>query len=467
MLKKSLYWKIALAFVLVAFVTAGLVTVFIRATSTTRLSQLVLDQQRDKLQVILVDYYQTFGSWDNLLTDWPGIQSERSLGGMGMAPGDLGQPNAQHMAMERRSLYGMADADGRVIVPVGTFDEVGQILTRRQLRSGTDIIVDGERVGVLLTVTSLPGYNAAETQFLRRTNQALGIALVGALVVALLAGLVLARNLTRPLHALTRAAQNIARGQLEQQVEVTSEDEIGELGTAFNSMSREVARVNQLRRQMTADIAHDLRTPLTVISGYVESMRDGILTPTPERMDLIYNEIGRLQNMVNDLRMLSQADAGELTLNPQALEVNALLTRTADLFLHHADQQSVAMRVEVEEGLPPLQLDDVRMQQVLDNLVSNALRYTSQGGTITLGARKAGNEVEISVSDTGSGIPPEDLPAIFDRFQRGDKSRHTETGESGLGLAIVKALVEAHGGRVSAESEVGRGTTIRMTFPVR
>ena len=154
-------------------------------------------------------------------------------------------------------------------------------------------------------------------------------------------------------------------------------------------------------------------------------------------------------------------------MNPQALEVNALLTRTADLFLHHADQQSVAMRVEVEEGLPPLQLDDVRMQQVLDNLVSNALRYTSQGGTITLGARKAGNEVEISVGDTGSGIPPEDLPAIFDRFQRGDKSRHTETGESGLGLAIVKALVEAHGGRVSAESEVGRGTTIRMTFPVR
>lgn len=466
MVNKSLYWKIALAFVLVAFVTAGLVTVFIRATSTTRLSQLVLDQQRDRLQAVLVDYYETYGTWDNLLSDLQATQFERGMGGMGMEFGELGQTNAPHKAMEGRSLYGLADAAGRVIIPVGSFDKIGQLLTKRELRSGTDLTVDGERVGVLLTVSSLPGYNAAETQFLRRTNQALALSMVGALIVALLAGLVLARNLTRPLRALTDAAQNIAKGQLEQQVEVTSQDEIGELGTAFNSMSREVVRVNQLRRQMTADIAHDLRTPLTVISGYVESMRDGVLSPTPERMDLIYNEIGRLQNMVNDLRMLSQADAGELSLNPQLVDAKELLNRTAELFLHHADQQGVALWVQADQDLPALMLDEVRMHQVMDNLVSNALRFTSAGGTITLGAKKLDSTVELSVSDTGSGIPPDELPVIFDRFQRGDKSRHAEANESGLGLAIVKALVEANKGRVTAESEVGKGTAIRMVFPV-
>ncbi len=467
MVNKSLYWKIALAFVLVAFVTAGLVTIFIRATSTNRLSQLVLDQQRERLQAFLVDYYETYGTWDNLLRDWQAIQFERGMGGMGMEMGGLGQTNPQHMTMEGRSLYGLADAAGRVIIPVGSFDKIGQQLTKGELRSGSDITVGGKRVGVLLTVASLPGYNAAETQFLRRTNQALALSMAGALIVALLAGLVLARNLTRPLRALTDAAQNIAKGQLEQQVEVTSQDEIGELGTAFNSMSREVARVNQLRRQMTADIAHDLRTPLTVISGYVESMRDGVLSPTPERMDLIYNEIGRLQNMVNDLRMLSQADAGELSLNPQQVDVKELLDRTAELFLHHADQQGVVLRVQADANLPALMLDEVRMHQVMDNLISNALRFTSAGGTITLGARKLGSTVELSVRDTGSGIPPDELPVIFDRFQRGDKSRHAEANESGLGLAIVKALVEASQGRVTAESEVGKGTAIRMVFPVQ
>ena len=191
MVNKSLYWKIALAFVLVAFVTAGLVTIFIRATSTTRLSQLVLDQQRERLQAVLVDYYETYGTWDNLAKDWQALSFERGMGGMGMEIGELGQTNAPHKAMEGRSLYGLADAAGRVIIPVGSFDKIGQQLTNRELRSGTDITVDGERVGVLLTVASLPGYNAAETQFLRRTNQALALSMAGALIVALVVMVVL------------------------------------------------------------------------------------------------------------------------------------------------------------------------------------------------------------------------------------------------------------------------------------
>ena len=464
MINKSLYWKIALAFVLVAFITAALIAVFIRITSVDRLTQLVFDQQRESLTTILANYYQSNGSWDGLLKNWPQIQHDNPVGGMGMGPGEISQGGGEHMGMGR-SLYGLADADGTVIIPVGNYKNVGQQLTNRQIRAGTSIEVGGKQVGVLLTTNALPVYNVAETLFLQRTNRALVLAMFGAMLVALLIGLILARTLTLPLRALTQAVQKVTRGQLEQQVEVNSQDEIGELGLAFNQMSREVARVNQQRRQMTADIAHDLRTPLTVISGYVESMRDGVLQPTQQRLELIYGEIGRLQHLVTDLRMLSQADAGELRLEPLPVDAQTILEHTAEIHQHHTGQQNVTLQVQVESGLPAVRLDEARFMQMMDNLISNALRYTPPGGSITLGARRQGSGIEFNVSDTGSGIEPDDLPWIFDRFQRGDKSRHSDGNESGLGLAIVKALAEAHGGKVTAESVIGQGTTIRVWLP--
>jgi signal transduction histidine kinase len=231
-------------------------------------------------------------------------------------------------------------------------------------------------------------------------------------------------------------------------------------------MSREVARVNQQRRQMTADIAHDLRTPLTVIAGYIESMQDGVLAPTPQRLALIYTEISRMQNLVGDLRMLSQVDAGELPLSPQKISPKPLLERSANLFYNQAKQQNVSISVDADTNLPEILVDEARMMQVFGNLLSNALRYTPPEGRIVLAARGIDGKLEMTVQDNGSGILPEDLPFIFDRFHRGDKSRHTEGGESGLGLAIVKALVESQGGQVSAESTPGAGTTIRLLFPV-
>jgi signal transduction histidine kinase len=180
----------------------------------------------------------------------------------------------------------------------------------------------------------------------------------------------------------------------------------------------------------------------------------------------IYSEIERLQNLVGDLRMLSMADAGELSLNPQTLSPKNLLERAATLFRHQAEGQEVTIQVEASDELPNFRVDEARMIQVLGNLISNALRYTLSGGTIILAAQPFGDKLEIRVEDTGAGIPEEELPHIFNRFHRGDKSRHTETGETGLGLAIVKALVEAHGGSVMAESKPGEGTIIRLVFPI-
>jgi signal transduction histidine kinase len=257
----------------------------------------------------------------------------------------------------------------------------------------------------------------------------------------------------------------MAGGELSQQVTVNSKDEIGELAESFNRMSSEVAKANQLRKQMTADIAHDLRTPLTVIAGYVESMRDGDLAPTPERLDVIYAEIDRLQRLVADLRLLAHTDAGELRLNLQAIHPKELIESAAASFKLSAEQKSITLRVQADDDLPLLQIDESRMNRVLSNLISNAIRHTPEGGIISILATRKNQNIIIAVEDTGEGIPPADLPHIFDRFYRADKSRTEADGaSSGLGLAIAKALVEAHGGRVWAESEVGRGTRMRVAM---
>ncbi len=320
--------------------------------------------------------------------------------------------------------------------------------------------MDGVLVGTILSLPVSVDLTPQEKAYLERTNQALTLAALAAAALALVVGFLLARSLTRPLHALTEATEKMAGGELDQQVSITSHDEIGELAESFNRMSRQVARANRLRKQMTADIAHDLRTPLTVIAGYVESMRDGDLAPTPERLDTMYTEIERLQTLVQDLRLLAITDAGELRLNLAPLDPRALLERIARSFQFSARQKDIDLRLEADPDLPEINADEARLDRVLSNLVGNAIRHTPAGGVITIVAtRKEGNFI-VSVEDTGEGIPPADLPFIFDRFYRVDRSRtDAEGASSGLGLAIARALVEAHGGSLSAESEIGRGTT--------
>jgi signal transduction histidine kinase len=460
-MSRSLSFKLTLAFLLVAATTAVLGAVFIRLTSADRLTQLILDQQSTDLKAILTNYYVTNGNWSGIQRDWRQVQQS---GGVSFSTGPA-HPGPGGKDQGGRNLFGLADEKGRVLVEFDPRFPVGANVTPDVLNAGTQILVDGKPVGTLLSASQFSGFNPQEALFLERTNQALILTSLGAMLAALIIGILLARTLTRPLQALTQAAQRIARGQLGQQVQVRSKDEIGQLAEAFNRMSSEVARSNQLRRQMTADIAHDLRTPLTVIGGYVESMRDGVLSPSPERLALIYAEIERLQDMVGDLRILSAAEAGELRMNPQKISPANLLERAGALFTHKAGQQGVAITVDAEDALPEVQVDEARVMQVLDNLLSNALRYTPPGGKIQIAGRSLKGEVEISIQDNGTGIRPEDLPHIFDRFYRADKSRHTDTGEAGLGLAIVKALVESNGGRVWAESQIGQGTTVYIAFP--
>jgi signal transduction histidine kinase len=470
-MKISLTGKLTLAFLLVALTATFLVALVIRLYSPEQLNRLVIEQQRIELSELLEEYYLVNGS----LQGFAGIL-QRGPRGNGAnpagwdesrSPSNRRQDTGFFRPDRKGNLFGITNPRGLVIVPLPPQFPPGTRVSRKVLSQAEPVEVDGQLVAYILTAPNPPDFTPAERAFLGRTYTALWIAAVGAALLALVVGLILARTLTRPLHALIRAAQNMASGDLEQQVEVKSEDEIGQLSQVFNHMSSEIARVNRQRRQMTADIAHDLRTPLTVIAGYVESMRDGVLPPTPERLDVIHNEINQLQRLVNDLRTLSRADAGELALNVTPILPLRLLENAAAPYYHQADIHRIGLKVEAVDNLPPVELDESRMAQVFSNLISNALRFVPEGGRIKLTAALDENEVVFSVIDDGPGIPPGDLAHIFDRFYRGDASRTGEDGESGLGLAITKALVEAQGGSISVDSELGTGTVFYIHFPAK
>jgi two-component system sensor histidine kinase BaeS len=466
---RSLTFKLTLAFVAVGLTVALLVAVFIRLNNAQQLGRLVVDQQRSEFQSLLVTYYETNGSWDGVLSyvaQAQGIPFLPPEGDQGRQPPPGDNPDPLDIHRQRREMFGLADAQGIMVIPMPPNLAIGTRVSPAMLAQGQSIEVDGQVVGTILTAQGPPGLSPEETAYLQRANLALLLASGGAVLIALIVGALLARTLTRPLRALTAAAHRMAGGELEQSVSITSGDEIGELGAAFNRMSREVARANTARRQMTADIAHELRTPLTVVSGYVESMRDGVLAATPERLSVIYSEIEHLQHLVGDLRTLTQADAGELKLHRQPVAPLELLEQAEAAFEHQAAQAGVRLEVNANGGLPPINVDETRLAQVLSNLITNALRFTPRGGRITLTAAPEGGRVMLAVRDSGRGIAPEDLPFVFNRFYRADKSRSEDNGESGLGLAIVKALVEAHGGKIDVTSTPGQGTAFTIHLPI-
>ncbi|HLE52776.1 MAG TPA: HAMP domain-containing sensor histidine kinase [Anaerolineales bacterium] len=450
---RSLSFKLTIAFLLVGLTGAVLVAVIIRQRTRTAFDQFLLNREGQTLIDRLDRYYQTHGSWEGVADDLLSVMA---------APprNSFGSRDFRRDWM-RYSLVGV----DRVVVFSMQPNQIGKLMSRRDLERAVPLLVNGEAAGWLL-VAPLAGEwitNSPEGLFLRNVNRA---TLLSALVAALLAltlGGLLAFTLTRSLRELTEATVEIARGKLGKQVKVRSTDELGELASSFNKMSLDLAQATQTRRRMTADIAHDLRSPLSVISGYAEALSDGKLLGTPEVYSILYQETKHLSHLVEDLRTLSLADAGELTLNLQPIQPQSILERVAARYAVAAGQNSISLRVEVGEGMPTVEMDVERMAQVFDNLMVNAFRYTPQGGEVILAARPMNGTVQMQVRDNGSGIAPEDIPHIFDRFYRGDKSRQ-QNGESGLGLAIAKSIVEAHGGKIVVESAPGQGTTFTIVL---
>ncbi|MHC3470037.1 sensor histidine kinase [Streptomyces sp. 7R007] len=286
------------------------------------------------------------------------------------------------------------------------------------------------------------------------------VGLVLAVTVAVTA--VAATRLVRPLRALTEAAQQPP--ELHTRVPVTTRDETGILAEAFNDLAERRERLEAQRKAMVSDIAHELRSPLTNIRGWLEVTRDGVVAPDPALLSSLHDEAVVLQRIIDDLQDLAAADAGTLRLHPEPVRAGDLLDQVAAAHRVAADTAEVALRTETE-GDCRLDADPVRMRQVLGNLVSNALRHTPPQGTVILAARRDGDEVVFTVADTGTGIAPEDLPHVFERFWRAEKSRSRRTGGSGLGLSIVRHLVAAHGGTAEAASEPGAGAVFTLRLP--
>ncbi len=398
----------------------------------------------------LADYYATSESWDGL----PRQFSDRPWGGS--RPGPPG--SAPFLS------FLLVDDAGSVVVP-GQGYRVGDLVSAGSLAEGIPIEVDGDRVGMLYLQSGAFHVEPAERAFLNRVNLALAVGAVGGTAAAVVLGVVLARSLTRPLRELTSGARAVAAGELDTQVPVRSSDELGELAEAFNQMNADLATARNRRRQLTADVAHELRTPLSVILGHSEGIREGVLEASEENLAVIHEEAQRLERLVEDLRMLSLVESGELPLDLGAYDPMALMENTAASYRALARDKAIDLDVSASEELPDIRIDMDRMGQVLSNLVSNAMRHTPEGGSVLMAAHASNGGVEIQVKDSGPGIDPEDLPHVFERFYRADKSRQRDGAGSGLGLAIAKSLTEAQGGTIRAESQLGHGTTILLLIP--
>ncbi|WP_374687466.1 sensor histidine kinase [Promineifilum sp.] len=446
---RSMTFKLTLAFLIVGLAGVVLVAVTTGVLTRREFDRFVADRYQLEVVEQVADYYQTNGGWDGLES----ILQTRAQGG-----GRRGGPG--------QSTLLVFDAEGGVIVDNRPAQMVAEVANPTLDRNGAAAVeVDGETIGYVqfFGAPMERGELSPETTFLAGVSRATIWSALGASVLALILGAALARTISRPVRELTQATKAVAAGELGAQVPVRGDDELGELAHSFNRMSADLAQSNQVRKQMTADIAHDLRTPLSVILGYAEALQDGKLPGAPDTYAAIYLQAQHLNRLIDDLRTLSLADAGQLSLQKRIVLPRTLLEHTALAYLPHAEAQGITLAVEGDDA-PPVLVDPDRLIQVLGNLIANALRHTPDGGQITLSSGRDGERVLLQVRDTGPGIQVDDLPHIFDRFYRGDKARAAD-GASGLGLAIARSLVEAHGGRVTVENAPEGGARFTVSLP--
>jgi signal transduction histidine kinase len=454
---RSISTKLILAFLIIGIVSIAILFTTARSTTRPAFISFLSDQAEKDLIAQLSIYYSKNGSWDGV---------ERIF----LFREDFKHPGVGPMPDRRKIVpFTLADETGNVIISNERY-KVGDRVPEADLKRGVPIKEEGKIIGILLPMHVPFEGQPREVEFIESTNRTLLYGALMAVIIALLLGVFLSRTLTRPLRELTRATQAVSEGDLSQQVPIRSNDELGELGKAFNKMSTELSRSINARRQMTADIAHELRTPLSLIIGHAEAVHDGVLPPSRENFEIIREEAARLEHLVNDLRILSLADAGELSIAPQIIEPARLLQEVAAIYQYQTQRKNITLELEIASPLSDIEVDPGRMTQVLTNILDNALRHIPEGGRIVLSAKNAdaNDQVALAIQDSGPGLPVEDLERIFDRFYRTDSSRQRDNasaGGSGLGLAIARSIVQAHGGSISAESETGQGLKVIVKLP--
>jgi signal transduction histidine kinase len=446
---RSITLKLLLAFLAISMLSVVLILLSSRWETEREFRSYLFNQNQNSIITALTDFYSKNGTWKGV---------DVAL----QAPGQVPPPR---LFSGGGRFFSLVDSSDHVVL-AGIGDNVGDLLPQSVVQRGSPIKVNGKVVGTMVTRQPTINVNPAETAFLNSVRQVDTLIAIGVIALGLLLAFLLSRTLTRPIRELTAATHAISAGQLKQEVPVRSRDELGELAASFNRMNAALVRSTELRRQMTADIAHELRTPVSVIMGHAEAVHDGVMAPSLESFEIIRDEVERLDSLIEDLRTLSRADAGELPIEFQSVSLAKLLEKIQTMHKQHAAGKNIAIELQVEPGLPEIPADPGRMVQVLSNLVDNALIYTPEGGRVLISARVVAETLEIRVHDSGPGIAEDELERVFDRFYRSDPSRQRNEAGSGLGLAIAKSIVEKHNGRIWAESKAGEGTTIVIRLPI-
>lgn len=460
-----------LPLVLAPILVVGLVT---GAVARYGLSVLVTRDGQERARVIagqFARYYEQRGSWQGIERLFVELAQDAMMGGiMGPAMRQTGQagggPRGNQLigGPPRADDILMADPNG-VVVAANRAETVGQTLSGDVMRRGHPIQVRGATVGVLVIGSALGELDTRQRELLESVNLALIVSGVVSAGLTILVGLWFSRQISHPVETLMHGVKTLAGGNWTQALPVTASNELGELTDSFNHMAAALTQQGKLRRQMVADISHDLRTPLSVMALEIESIRAGMQTPE-QAADSLHDEIEWLQRLVDDLHTLALMDAGQFHLQCEPTELTLFLGSVYRQWSTVAAQQGREFTLDVTKEPLFAALDAPRLRQLLGNLIGNAFQHTPATTLVTLSVQSDGDNARIDVIDHGPGIPPADLPHLFDRFYRADRSRGRagRLGGSGLGLSIAYQLATLHGGTLSVKSEVGQGTrfTLRL-----
>lgn len=416
-----------------------------------------LEREKQWAEQLTVFYVET--------GDWVGVQE------LLVMPGRFGMMGRHMMGPG----MGLVSGDRLLIIDennvvVGDSDDkaLGLQVKDSEIKKGTEIKINGVKAGTVLVQTNPPeALVKLEQIFSRSVSTAILGGGVAASILAMGLGIWYSRRITSPIIDLTKITKKISRRELFHRVEVKGDDEIAELSKAFNAMLENLEYNETLRKNLVADVAHELRTPLAILRGNLESLQDGALAPTPEVIVSLHDEVLRMTRLVGDLQEISLAEAGKLALRLEQVDLAALVERVVEPVRNVAAIKNINLNFSLPESLPMANIDQDRISQVLLNILNNALQHTPEGGNIHVSLTGEDKYLLVSVQDSGPGISTDDLPYVFERFYRADKSRTRSGGGTGLGLAIAKGFVEAHGGRIWAENLPAGGSVFTFSIPVK
>lgn len=442
----SIRWRLLFSFVVVIGVALGMAAFFASRAANTEIEQFQARteaQRSERLQAMLAREYAQSQGWQEaqgMLEQIGEIYSQRVIvvnrGGQVVAD--------SHSLLVGRFMVSPVKSDRRLVV-VGPGGDVGTMLVNPEPLPGEPEVLPVE--------TTMPS--------LSRIFIWSGILAGG---VALILTLFLSRRILAPVESLSRAARALAGGDFSRRVEARSKDEVSELGRTFNTMADELARTEEIRSSLVADVAHELRTPLSNVRGYLEAIKDGVVSPDEATLESMHEEVLLLTRLIEDLQELALAESGRMTLHIELCDLADLARKAMVSIQPQAEAKGIKLRMYAASEML-IHADPGRIGQVIRNLLVNASNYTPSGGSIRVVVNRREDEAWVSVEDTGSGIPSEELPHVFERFHRVDRSRSRATGGVGLGLTIAKQLVEAHGGKIMANSQNGKGSTFTFTIP--